>query len=211
MQEPIRRSNRERSEETRAKLIEAARRLFVEKSYAETSTPEIVEAAGVTRGALYHHFTDKQALFRAVVEREAQHVAEEIERKAVSASPVKALLEGGSAFIEAMAEPGRTRLLLLDGPAVLGRAVMDEIEGQHGNRTLREGLAAAIEARALPALPLTALTALLAAAFDRAALAIAAGGDAKAYRQAIAGVIEGLAASAAAQKTGAAAQSELPF
>jgi len=85
---------------------------------------------------------------------------------------------------------------------------MDEIEGRHGNRTLREGLATAIEARVLPALPLSALTALLAAAFDRAALAIAAGGDAKAYRQAIAGMIQGLAASAAAQKTDSEAQSE---
>jgi len=206
-----RRSNRERSEKTRETLLKAARRLFVEKSYAETSTPEIVETAGVTRGALYHHFADKQALFRAVVEREARRVAEEIERKAASPSPVAALLEGGSAFLEAMAVPGRTRLLLLDGPAILGRAVMDEIEGRHGNRTLREGLAAAIRAGALPPLPLSALTALLAAAFDRAALAIAEGGDEKTYRQSIAGIIEGLAASAAARKGNAADQQELPF
>jgi AcrR family transcriptional regulator len=212
MQGPMtRRSNRERSEETRERLIAAARRLFVEKSYAETGTPEIVQAAGVTRGALYHHFADKQALFRAVVEREAQAVAEEIERKAISPSPVSALLEGGSAFLQAMAVPGRTRLLLLDGPAVLGRAGMDEIEGRHGNRTLREGLAEAIRAGALPPLPLAALTALLAAAFDRAALAVAEGGDEKAYRKALAGLIEGLAASAAARRAGTPAQPELPF
>jgi len=206
-----RRPNSERSEKTREKLLKAARRLFVEKSYAETSTPEIAEKAGVTRGALYHHFADKQALFQAVVEREAFLLAEEIERKAMSPSPVAALLEGGSAFLEAMAVAGRTRLLLLDGPAVLGRSVMDEIEGRHGNRTLREGLAAAIRAGALPALPLSALTGLLAAAFDRATLAIEAGGNEKAYRQTLAGIIEGLAASAAARKADGSDQQELPF
>ncbi|WP_309083125.1 TetR family transcriptional regulator [Chelativorans sp.] len=192
-----RRSNRERSEETRDRLIEAARQLFVEKSYAETGTPEIVHAAGVTRGALYHHFADKQALFRAVVEREAERVAQEVEAKAGGdLAPLDALIAGGGAFLAAMAAPGRARLLLLDGPAVLGRAAMDEIDGRHGNRTLREGLEAAIEAGALRPLPLDALTALLGAAFDRAALAIEAGADAKSFRDALAGLIRGLAAAA---------------
>lgn len=195
--EKARRSNQERSEETRTKLLRAARRLFVEKTYAETSTPEIVRAAGVTRGALYHHFADKQSLFEAVVEHEAERVASEIERSAISASALAALVEGGAAFLEAMSAPGRTRLLLLDGPAVLGRRRMDEIEARHGNRTLREGLSAAIQAGTLPNLPLSPLTALLAAAFDRAALAIAAGADKKAYLETLAGIIDGLAASAA--------------
>ncbi|WP_295806018.1 TetR/AcrR family transcriptional regulator [uncultured Nitratireductor sp.] len=192
-----RRSNRERSEETREKLIEAARRLFVEKSYAETGTPEIVRAAGVTRGALYHHFADKQALMTAVIEREATIVAHSIERHTLdTTSPTAALIEGGQVYLKAMSEPGRTRLLLLDGPAVLGRARMDEIESRHGNRTLREGLDAAMQVGAIRPLPLDALTGLLAAAFDRAALSIEAGGDSKAHGQALAALIEGLAARA---------------
>ncbi|MFC5585534.1 TetR/AcrR family transcriptional regulator [Nitratireductor kimnyeongensis] len=187
------RSNRERSEETRDRLIEAARRLFVEKSYAETGTPEIAREAGVTRGALYHHFADKQALFAAVVEREASIVAKEIEQNtAASLSATMALIDGGKAYLKAMTAPGRTRLLLLDGPAVLGRNGMDQVDNRHGNRTLKEGLQAAIEARQIRDLPLDALTGLLGAAFDRAALAIDAGADAESYRKALAGLIEGL-------------------
>ncbi|EKF17997.1 TetR/AcrR family transcriptional regulator [Nitratireductor pacificus] len=200
-QESARRSNRERTEETREKLIAAARRLFIEKSYAETGTPEIVRSAGLTRGALYHHFADKQALLQAVVEREAEQVAKEIEQGSDdAASPVRALIDGGRAYLAAMTEPGRTRLLLLDGPAVLGRARMDEIDSRHGNRTLREGLAAAMRAGAIRRLPLDPLTGLLGAAFDRAALTIEAGADADACHRALAGLIEGLSAG----KTGGA-------
>ncbi|MBN9234601.1 MULTISPECIES: TetR/AcrR family transcriptional regulator [Phyllobacteriaceae] len=188
-----RRSNRDRTEATRSDLIAAARRLFTEKSYAETGTPEIVAAAGLTRGALYHHFVDKQALFRAVVDAEAAAVAAEIERTApTTLSARDALLAGGEAYIGAMGVPGRTRLLLVDGPAVLGRAEMDAIDARHGNRTLREGLAATMRAGDLPRLPLDALTSLLGAAFDRAALAVDAGGSPDDYRAVLAAVIDGL-------------------
>jgi AcrR family transcriptional regulator len=187
------RSNRERTAATTAELVAAARELFTRKSYADTSTPEIVAAAGVTRGALYHHFEDKQALFRAVVEKEAQSVAEEIERAAPASLPARdALIKGGEAFIEAMARPGRTRLLLLDGPAVLGRAEMDAIDSRHGTRTLRAGLTLAMREGAMRRLPLDAVTALISSAFDRAALAIDAGGPAEDYRTALAALIDGL-------------------
>ena len=192
-QESGRRSNRQRSETTRAALLKAARGLFVERGYAETATPDIVAAAGVTRGALYHHFADKQALFHAVVEQEAAAVAAEIEHAAPAArSAAEALLLGGDAYLEAMREAGRTRLLLLDGPAVLGREEMDAIDNRHGNRTLREGLMAAMQSREIHKLPLDPLTALVAAAFDRAALAIEGGGDRDAFRLAMHALIEGL-------------------
>ncbi|RUV06304.1 TetR/AcrR family transcriptional regulator [Mesorhizobium sp. M1A.F.Ca.IN.020.06.1.1] len=188
-----RRSNRDRTEATRADLIRAARKLFTEKSYAETGTPEIVAAAGVTRGALYHHFADKQALLAAVVEQEAATVAAEIDRASpASLSARDALISGSDAYLAAMRAPGRTRLLLLDGPAVLGRAAMDEIDNRHGNRSLREGLIAAMRARSMVKLPAEALAAVLAAAFDRAALAIEAGASAEEYRAVLMALMDGL-------------------
>ncbi|TPN22317.1 TetR/AcrR family transcriptional regulator [Mesorhizobium sp. B2-3-3] len=192
-QESGRRSNRDRTEATRGDLIAAARKLFTEKSYAETGTPEIVAAAGVTRGALYHHFADKQALFAAVVEQEAQAVAEEIDRASPSSLSARdALIAGSDAYLAAMRVSGRTRLLLLDGPAVLGRAEMDAIDNRHGSRSLREGLVAAMRERSMKTLPVEALTALLASAFDRAALAIEAGGSDKDYRVVLLALIDGL-------------------
>ena len=198
MQEIGRRSNKDRSDTTRAALIAAGRRLFVSRGYAETGTPELVAEAGVTRGALYHHFADKRALFRAVVEAEAAAVAHEIGSAArPGLAPLKALSKGGAAFLEAMRLPGRTQLLLIDAAAVLGREELDAIDARHGGRTLREGLAAAMQSGALPKLPLRATAQLLGAAYDRAALAIAAGADPGEWHTLIDTVVAGLAAPGA--------------
>lgn len=198
MQEIGRRSNKDRSDATRAALIAAGRRLFVSGGYAETGTPELVAEAGVTRGALYHHFADKRALFRAVVEAESAAVAHEIESAArPGLSPLKALSKGGAAFLEAMRVPGRTQLLLIDAAAVLGREELDAIDARHGGRTLREGLSAAMQAGALPKLPLAPTAQLLSAAYDRAALAIAAGADPGEWHKLIDTLVAGLAAPAA--------------
>jgi AcrR family transcriptional regulator len=183
------RTNRERTEQTQQALIAAARRLFVDKGYAETATPDIVSAAGVTRGALYHHFEDKRALFRAVIELEAEKVAEEIEsRSADAGSPRDALLTGASAYFDAMAAEGRTRLLLLEAPAVLG-AEASAIDRENAEESLRRGLAAMLPAAAAQLGPLTAL---LSAAFDRAAIEIEQGGVREDYEQAIGSLVDGL-------------------
>ena len=100
------RTNRERTETTRLALTEAARTLFVNKGYGDTSTPEIAVAAGITRGALYHHFADKRDLFRQVLQRESQAVAADIEAAAPGQlSPREALLEGSKAYLNAMTAP----------------------------------------------------------------------------------------------------------
>ena len=173
------RSNQSRREATRSALVAAARALFSEKGYAETSTPEIVKAAGVTRGALYHHFEDKEALFRAVVVDEFGAVARDITEAAAGGaeSAVESLKRGSRGYLQAMQDPGRVRILLLDGPAVLGQVELDRIDRETSQDTLRMGLAAAMESGEIKTLPLDALTIQLSALFDRAALAVSEGDD----------------------------------
>ncbi len=182
----VRRSNKDRTQATRAALMAAARTLFFDKGYADTGTVEIAAAAKVTRGALYHHFSDKSDLFHAVVAHEAQVVADQIDRQTRNtASALEALMAGTEAYFAAMAAPGRTRLLLLDGPSVLGHAEMGRINAQTSGEKLRQGLGRAMSKKALENVPLEALTDLLSAAFDRAALAIAEDRPAKSYIEAI--------------------------
>lgn len=191
------RTNRERSEATRAALLGAARTLFIEKGYGGTSTPEVVAQAKVTRGALYHHFADKTALFRAVIEAEAQAVAAEIDGTTEdSTSPAEALTLGTKAYFRAMAAAGRARLLLIEGPAVLGPQDMARIDRTTGGEALRAGLDAALAHLRLSAPVLTALAHVLSAAFDRAALAIAQGEPASPYEASIALLVWRLSASA---------------
>jgi AcrR family transcriptional regulator len=166
--------NTVRTAETRAALIKAARDAFTRDGYAATGTPDIVAAAGVTRGALYHHFADKAALFEAVVEAELIAIAAEIEAGADAINdPIEALIEGGATFLAAMEAPGRQRLLLLDAPAVLPRATLDRLDAATGAATLRAGLQYARARGALPDIHIDTLAGLFSAAYDRAALAIA--------------------------------------
>jgi AcrR family transcriptional regulator len=194
MQVETRRTQSERREETKGQLLAAARALFAEKGFAETSTPEIVARAGVTRGALYHHFADKTALFAAVVEAEHADVADGIEAAgdATPADPVAALLAGSEAFFAAMSDAGRRRILLVDAPAVLGRAALDEIDARHGLETLVCGLRDAMDAGAIKRLPILPLAQLFGALFDRAALAPPA--SQAEFQQAMAAMLEGLRA-----------------
>ncbi|WP_442874206.1 TetR/AcrR family transcriptional regulator [Devosia sp. SL43] len=188
-----RKTQEERRTQTQRALIAAARRLFAEKGYAGTGTPEIVAAAGVTRGALYHHFADKLALFTAVVEEEHLLMAMAINAAAEGEDepgPIKALIAGCDAFLDAMQDPGRRQIMLIDAPAVLGRAVVDEIDGRHGLDTLICGLRDAMEAGAMKKLPLEPLAHLFGALFDRAALAPP--DELADYRKSIKALIRGL-------------------
>ncbi len=186
-----RRSNADRTQATRAALLAAARSLFVEKGYAETGTPEIVEQAKVTRGALYHHFTDKADVLKALVEQEARAVADAIvlDTRGIK-TPLEALMRGADAYFAAMQAPGRARLLLLEGPVVLGRETMDKIDQATGAAQLLEGLKEA--GAGGKSVPLGQVAEMLSAAFDKAALMIAEGAPVEPYRRAARALLAGL-------------------
>lgn len=190
----VRRRQEDRRTATRRALVSAARALFAAKGYADTSTPEIVATAGVTRGALYHHYADKLALFTAVVEEEHALVALAINAATdgddEETGPVKALVKGGDGFIEAMQDEGRRRILLVDAPAILGRDVLDAIQARHGRRRLGEAVDHAIATAAIKALPQQPLATLLDALFDRAAQAPSDQMDD--YRKVLKALIRGL-------------------
>ncbi|SIO13714.1 TetR/AcrR family transcriptional regulator [Vannielia litorea] len=184
-----RRSNEDRRRETREALLAAARTCFVNKGFAATGTPELVAAAGMTRGALYHHFADKTDLFRAVIQAEAEAVAAAIRAAAPAEMPVpEALLAGADAYFSAMGAPGRARLLLVEAPAVLGPAEVAALDARTGGATLQEALTALHLAAPIPQ-----TAQLLSAMFDRAALAVAEGADPAPYRAALRHLLEALA------------------
>jgi AcrR family transcriptional regulator len=175
-----RRSQAERSAATATALVEAARRLWSERGYAAVGTPEIAAAAGVTRGALYHQFADKAALFGAVAEAvEAGVTARLGEYVAASGArdPVAALHAAVDGWLEACEEPEVRRILLLDGPAVLGWDGFRDMALRHGLGLTEAMLQAAIDAGQLPPQPTRPLAHVVIGALDEAAMYVATAGD----------------------------------
>lgn len=133
-----------KAEKTRAKLVAAARRLFAKKGFAATSTEEILEKAGVTRGALYHHFTDKAALFEAVCVAIHEEAVSEISTAAdAGAEPFEALVEGSLAWMSHVAKPDVNRILIVEAPVVLGWEKWNALDEAHGFGELVLGVEAA--------------------------------------------------------------------
>jgi AcrR family transcriptional regulator len=189
----------ERSRATRERLVSHARALFAERGYAAVGTEEIVRSAGVTRGALYHQFRDKAALFEAVVDAvEGETTAAIAERAASAGDPLEALRLGGRAFLAICADPRVERILLLDAPAVLGTERWREIRLRHGLGLVTGVLEAGMEAGMIARQPVTALAHLLLGALDEGAQLVIAADDREATRadveEVIARLLDGLAA-----------------
>lgn len=195
---PARRSQAERSEATRAALIDAARPLFAERGYAEVSTEEIVRAAGVTRGALYHHFDGKRELFEAVYEQIEAELAERIAGGALNsgaAAPLDAMRAGAEMFLRACTEREVQQIALLDGPSVLGWDRWREIGAEHGLGLIEATLQAAIDAGAIAAQPVRPLAHVLMGALDEAAMLVARAEHSEAARAEVGRTIDSLIAA----------------
>jgi AcrR family transcriptional regulator len=163
--------------ETRAKLIRAARTAFAEQGYAAASMDELTAAAGLTRGALYHNFGGKEGLLRAVIEQlDAEMVAKARVARDQAATPWCGFLEEGVAYIRLALEPEIQRILLLDGPAVLGDP--SRWPGQNAClRTTTETIETLIEAGMVRPVDAEAAARLINGAALNAALWVAASDD----------------------------------
>jgi len=172
----VRRTQAERREATREALIAAARGLFTERGYEEVGTEEIVRAAGVTRGALYHHFGEKASLLEAVYERIEAESTERVARVVLGSeldSPLEAMKAGVEAFLDECEKPELRQVALHDAPAVLGWERWREIGAANGLGLIEASLAAAIEAGEIRDLPVKPTAHLLMGALDEAAMLLA--------------------------------------
>ncbi|HEX3324560.1 MAG TPA: TetR/AcrR family transcriptional regulator [Solirubrobacterales bacterium] len=171
---------RARGEATRAALIAAARALFTERGYDDVGTEEIVRAAGVTRGALYHHFGDKRELLDAAYEQLEAESTERVARVVLGSdleSPLQAMKAGIAAFLDECAEPELRQIALHDAPAVLGWDRWREIGAANGLGLIEASLSAAIEAGEIRPLPVKPMAHVLLGALDEAAMLVARSDD----------------------------------
>lgn len=166
---------RERGDQTRRNLIDAGRVLFVENGYFNTSIGDLVTLSGVgTRGAFYHHFKDKSELFRAVfVEVERDLTLRSLASPPPGADPWERLSAGLHGFLAAAVEPEVQRVMLIDGPVVLGWQLLREIQEENSIALIDETVRAAITEGNIDDQPVTELTHMLVSAVEEAALLVA--------------------------------------
>jgi AcrR family transcriptional regulator len=196
-----RRAQADRSAATRDALVTAARRLWAAQGFAEVSTDAIVAAAGVTRGALYHQFADKTALFDAVMDAVeadiARRLAEEVAAAGVS-DPVEALRYAVRTWLEICVEPEIYRIALIDGPSVLGWTHWRAVCQRHVFGLVQDLLSQGIELGRIRAQPVRPLAHVLMGAGDEAALYVAEAADHAQARAEMIAVIDQLIAGVTA-------------
>ncbi len=178
-----RRTQADRSAATSAALVAAARPLFAERGYSAVGTPEIARAAGVSRGALYHQFADKAALFAAVAETVEADVTRRITDQVMAAGesdPMAVLHAAIDAWFDACDEPEVRRVLLIDAPVVLGWEGFRDLAQRYGLGLTEQLLQGAIDAGRLPAFATRPFASVLIGALQEAALFMTAEPDSRA-------------------------------
>ncbi|MET0182929.1 MAG: TetR/AcrR family transcriptional regulator [Caulobacterales bacterium] len=162
------------AEATRRALIGAARELFTERGYHDVGIREVAEKAGVTRGAFYHHFGDKESLFLAVfddVEREM--MARDPKRARAGADAWEQFRQGIQSYLDAAMRPDVQRITLIDAPAVFGWARWRKLEEGYGLGSMMQALDAAMKAKLIRRQPVEPLAHLLLGSVMEAAMLIA--------------------------------------
>ncbi len=183
----------EHAADTRGALITAARRLFAAHGFDGTGTEQIVAEARVTRGALYHHFRDKADVFRAAMAEAAADVATRLidEQLAAEAeSPMAEIRDGVSAFLDVCVGGDFQRIVLVDGPRVLGAEAWEDLVERYGRSLLEEWLRRCMSTGDLDQVPVRALARLLIAMLTEASLAIARADDPVDERAALGEVLD---------------------
>jgi AcrR family transcriptional regulator len=190
---PARRTQAERRAATRQALVDAGRELFAAYGYAGAGQEEIVERAGVTRGALSHHFGTKEGLFRAVVESVEEELTTRIAEAAMQgADPLDHLRHGCVAFLDAALDPAVRRIVLIDAPAVLGWQAWRDMETVYGLGLVSEALAMCMDAGAIPRRPIQPLAHMLLASLNEAAMLVATAETPEQTRREVGGEVERL-------------------
>ena len=187
------RTQAERSAATRQALLAAGRELFAANGFAGTPREDIVDQAGVTRGALHHHFGRKEDLFRAVFESVEEDIGARVMEAAVAGTdPMAQLRLGCQAFLDAALDPAVQRIVLLDAPSVLGWEGWREVEAQHGLGMVTEALRAVMVAGQIDEQPVEPLAHIVLAALNEAALLVAGAEDPKATRATVGALLDRL-------------------
>jgi AcrR family transcriptional regulator len=166
----------DQSEATRKALVAAGRELFAKRGYRHTSTQEVVKLAGVTRGALYHHFRDKADLFAAVFEDLSEEIIRRVGKAANLAGPVgtwEHFVGGCQAFLDACLDPAIRQIVLLDAPSALGWERWRELDCKYGFAIVKKALQASMEAGLIDRQPVDPLAHMLVGGLNEAALAMA--------------------------------------
>ena len=167
---------------TREALIQAARDLFGGQGFADTSTDELVARAGVTKGALYHHFRAKEDLFRAAFEQVQQEASVKACAAFLGPDSWAGLVEGCGLWIDAHMDPSVRRIVMQDARAVLGWDDVRAVENQYGAVALRGALRKAMHAGVFERQPLRPLSLMLMGALSEGCLYIADAADPVAAR-----------------------------